>query len=152
MPQKSTSINMLTKEQKRTIADTIRQAESLTSGEIRVHLDRFGSNNPMEKATVTFERLGMTRTKERNGVLIYLCFTRQQIAVLGDRGIHEKVPEGFWNDIYQILANHFKKGDYTEGICQAVLKVGEKLSAFYPHRTDDVNELSNELSEEWKTY
>jgi uncharacterized membrane protein len=90
----------------------------------------------------------MTRTKERNGVLIYLCFTRQQIAVLGDRGIHEKVPEGFWNDIYQILANHFKKGDYTEGICQAVLKVGEKLSAFYPHRTDDVNELSNELSEE----
>lgn len=148
MPRKSTSISMLTKEQKRTIAEAIQQAESLTSGEIRVHLDRFGSNNPMEKATKTFERLGMTRTKERNGVLIYLCFSKHQVAILGDRGIDEKVPEGYWNEIYLLLVDHFKKADYTEGICQAVLKVGEKLSAFYPHRTDDVNELSNELSEE----
>lgn len=139
---------MLTKEQKRTIAEAIQQAESLTSGEIRVHLDRFGSNNPMEKATKTFERLGMTRTKERNGVLIYLCFSKHQVAILGDRGIDEKVPEGFWNEIYLLLVDHFKKADFTEGICKAVLKIGEKLSAFYPHRTDDVNELSNELSEE----
>lgn len=148
MPRKSTSISMLTKEQKRTIAEAIQQAESLTSGEIRVHLDRFGSNNPMEKATKTFERLGMTRTKERNGVLIYLCFSKHQVAILGDRGIDEKVPEGFWNEIYLLLVDHFKKADFTEGICKAVLKIGEKLSAFYPHRTDDVNELSNELSEE----
>lgn len=148
MPRKSTSISMLTKEQKRTIAEAIQQAESLTSGEIRVHLDRFGSNNPMEKATKTFERLGMTRTKERNGVLIYLCFSKHQVAILGDRGIDEKVPEGFWNEIYLLLVDHFKKADFTEGICKAVLKIGEKLSTFYPHRTDDVNELSNELSEE----
>lgn len=148
MPQKSTSTSMLTKEQKRAIAQTIQQAESLTSGEIRVHLDRFGSNNPMEKATKTFERLGMTRTKERNGVLIYLCFSKQQIAILGDRGIDEKVPEGYWNEIYLMLADHFKKAHFTEGLCKAVLKIGEKLSAFYPHRSDDQNELSNEISEE----
>lgn len=148
MPQKSTSTSMLTKEQKRIIAETIQQAESLTSGEIRVHLDRFGSNNPMEKAIKTFERLGMTRTKERNGVLIYLCFSKHQIAILGDRGIDEKVPEGYWNEIYHLLADHFKKADFTEGLCKAVLKIGEKLSVFYPHRSDDQNELSNEISEE----
>ncbi|MBM3164579.1 MAG: TPM domain-containing protein [Bacteroidetes bacterium] len=139
---------MLSKEQKNTIVKTIQQAESFTSGEIRVYLNRTGSDSPMEKATKTFERLGMTRTQERNGVLIYLCFSRHQIAILGDQGINEKVPAGFWDDIYLLLAEHFKKGDFTEGICKAVLKIGENLSIFYPHREDDVNELSNDVLEE----
>jgi len=140
--------NMLKTEDKRRIEETIQMAETHTSGEIRVHLDRLGAKDPYHKATRVFERLGMTKTKERNGVLIYICFSKKQIVVLGDQGINEKVPEGFWNDVYSQLALDFKQGEFAQGICEAILSIGKKLSTYFPYQKTDTNELSNEISEE----
>jgi uncharacterized membrane protein len=89
----------------------------------------------------------MTKTKERNGVLIYLCFTRKQIAILGDQGINEKVPEGYWDELYHSMATAFRNEHYCDGICEAVQRVGEKLSAHFPVNADNPNELSNEITE-----
>ena len=139
---------MLGPEDKQRIVEAIQKAETHTSGEIRVHIDRLGSKNPYHKATKVFERLGMTKTQERNGVLIFICFSKKQIVVLGDQGINEKVPEGFWNDIYTQLALDFKQGEFAHGICEAILSIGKKLSSYFPYQKTDTNELSNEISEE----
>lgn len=139
---------MLGPEDKQRIVEAIQKAETHTSGEIRVHIDRLGSKNPYHKATKVFERLGMTKTQERNGVLIFICFSKKQIVVLGDQGINEKVPEGFWNDIYTQLAYDFKQGEFAKGISEAVLSIGKKLSDFFPFQETDKNELDNEISEQ----
>jgi len=139
---------MLSTSDKQRIEASIRSAEEQTSGEIRVHIDRIGSPDPMQKATKIFERLGMTRTIERNGVLIYVCFAKKQLVILGDQGIHERVPEGFWNEVYELLSNHFKQGLFAEGLIAAIEASGAKLHEFFPPKTDDTNELSNEISEE----
>jgi uncharacterized membrane protein len=89
----------------------------------------------------------MTKTKERNGVLIYLCFTRKQIAILGDQGINEKVPEGYWDELYHSMATAFRNEYYCDGICDAIQRVGEKLSIHFPVNQDNPNELSNEITE-----
>jgi len=138
---------MLSELDKKSVVNAIQSAEELTSGEIRVHIDKKGGKEPFKDATRVFERLGMTKTKERNGVLIYLCFTRKQIAILGDQGINEKVPEGYWDELYHSMATAFRNGNYCLGICESVQRVGEKLSMHFPVNQDNPNELSNEITE-----
>ena len=88
----------------------------------------------------------MTRTKDRNGVLIFLATGDKRFVILGDKGIHEKVPADFWDDSAKLMEDHFKKGDFAEGVAQAVLRAGEKLKVFSPHQADDKNELSDGIS------
>lgn len=138
---------MLSELDKKSIVNAIQSAEEITSGEIRVHIDKKGGKEPFKEATRVFERLGMTKTKERNGVLIYLCFERKQLAILGDQGINEKVSEGYWDELYHNMATAFRNENYCLGICEAVQRVGEKLSAHFPVNEDNPNELSNEITE-----
>jgi uncharacterized membrane protein len=138
---------MLSELDKKSVVNAIQSAEVITSGEIRVHIDKKGEKDPFKEAKRVFERLGMTKTKERNGVLIYLCFERKQIAILGDQGINEKVPEGYWDELYHSMATAFRNGNYCLGICESVQRVGEKLSMHFPVNQDNPNELSNEITE-----
>lgn len=147
MRRTSTLNKMLSEFDKKSVVEAIQAAEEITSGEIRVHLDKKGGKDPFIEAKRVFERLGMTKTKERNGVLIYLCFARKQLAILGDRGINEKVPEGYWDELYDNMITAFKNENYCLGICEAVQHVGEKLSAHFPVNGDNPNELSNEITE-----
>ena len=88
----------------------------------------------------------MHRTKDRNGVLIYVSVADRKAAVIGDKGINERVPTNFWNDVLGVLQLHFAASRQADGLCEAVFLVGEKLKAFHPHQHDDRNELSNEVS------
>ena len=135
-----------TKKEKSQIVAAIREAEKNTSGEIHVHLAYRVREPVYGHAQKVFQRIGMTKTAQRNGVLIFLATGNKKFAVLGDVGINEKVPEGFWNDVVQILQKHFKQNKFAEGISEAVLRIGEKLKAFFPHQVNDKNELPDGIS------
>ena len=129
------------------IIDEIRKAEACTSGEIRIHLDRHSKEDTLEKAKKIFIRLGMTRTKHRNGVLIYLATDHKKFAIVGDEGIHRVVPENYWEDVKEEMGKYFREGQFCEGLCQGIRKVGEKLQAHFPVEKGDVDELPDEISE-----
>ena len=127
----------------------IGEAERATSGEIRVHLERHCKDgDPYQRGKQVFEELEMTATAQRNGVLIYLATKDHCFAVLGDRGIDEVVPEGFWNDVVQEMEAAFRDGDFARGMTDGIRRTGEKLAEFFPYAGDDVdeNELPDELS------
>lgn len=125
----------------------IREAERGTSGEIRVHVQSSASGGELrEVAEKTFERLGMTKTALRNGVLLFVAAEEQRFVILGDSGIDSKVPAGFWDDIASQLTARFRAGEFTTGIAEAVLAAGEHLRTFFPRNADDVNELSDDVS------
>ncbi|HEX8155683.1 MAG TPA: TPM domain-containing protein [Thermoanaerobaculia bacterium] len=129
------------------ITDAIAQAESRCSGEIRVHVQPTTRGGEIRQlAERTFERLGMTRTALRNGVLLFIATEEQRFAIIGDGGINEKVPAGFWDEIAAKLTIRFKAGEYTDGIVEAIRQAGEELHHFFPRASDDVDELSNEIS------
>jgi uncharacterized membrane protein len=127
------------------VVEAIRNAERQTSGEIRVHVQPKGGGDIRRFAEKTFERLGMTRTKLRNGVLLFIATEERRFVILGDRGIHEKVPAGFWDEIAAKLTIRFKNGEFTDGIVDAITAAGEHLKAFFPHAAGDVDELPDEI-------
>ena len=129
------------------IVAAIAEAEQQTSGEIRVHVQPKATGGEIrDVAERTFERLGMTKTALRNGVLLFIATEEQRFVILGDRGIDEKVPAGFWDDIAAKLADRFRLGFYTEGIVAAILAAGAQLQAYFPRSADDVDELPNEIN------
>ena len=136
----------LTAEQQETVVSAVRLAEKGTSGEIRVHIDGTCSGDPVKRAEEVFVKLGMHKTELRNGVLIYLACQSKVFAIIGDKGINDLVPENFWNDIAQTMSKHFREGDFTGGLSEAVLMVGEKLKNYFPYQEDDINELPDEIS------
>jgi uncharacterized membrane protein len=138
--------SFFTKEQKDIIVRAIKDAEKQTSGEIRVFIENTCKGDILDRAAYLFRKLGMTKTCERNGILFYLSIARQQFAILGDTGIHAKVPEGFWDSVRDKLEEHFKTGDFTGGLSEGIRMAGDKLKTFFPRKLDDVNELSDEIT------
>ena len=138
--------NFLGREERRQVEAAIGAAEHATSGEIRVHLTNRCSDDPKADALKVFHTLGMTGTAARNGVLVFVACESRKVVILGDKGINDVVPEGFWRDIVDGLTDAFAAGKQADGLCWAVQNVGEKLKAFFPYRSDDVNELSDEIS------
>ena len=130
------------------VVQAIQAAENACSGEIRVHLEpNCHARDVRFVAERTFERLGMTKTALRNGVLIFLAAKEQQFAVIGDSGIHEKVGPSFWEDVAAHMTDAFRQGEFTRGVVDAIHEVGNSLAFHYPFKgAADVNELTNEIS------
>lgn len=140
-------IDFFKKEEEKEIVAAIQSAERATSGEIRVHLEReLDGYDVLDVATEVFYILEMEKTEQRNGVLFFIVPSEKQFAILGDKGINQKVPDDFWDDIRDVLASHFKNKQFKEGICKGVARVGEKLHEFFPYQSDDKNELPDEIS------
>ena len=121
-------------------------AEGMTSGEIRVHIQPKAHGEMRHVAEKTFERLGMTKTGLRNGVLLFIACEEQRFTILGDRGIDEKVPAGFWDEIAAKLTIRFNAGEFTDGIVDAIHSAGEELRHYFPRAEGDVNELTNDIN------
>jgi uncharacterized membrane protein len=129
------------------IAKAIATAEATTSGEIRVFIQRGNVADAVSDARAQFERLGMTQTRERNAVLIFVAPRAQKFAVIGDRGVYEKCGEPFWQTLTQAMRPHFEAQHFTDAIVHAVREAGSLLTQHFPRRPDDRNELSNAVEE-----
>jgi uncharacterized membrane protein len=138
----------LNKEERARVLDAVKQFETRTSGEIRVHLADHSRGEPTLSAVRAFEKLGMTRTRERNGVLIYVSVRDRRVAVIGDAGIHHAVQEIFWTGVVRAIEREFAKGRYVEGLAKGIEMSGARLAEHFPHRADDKNELPDSISED----
>lgn len=120
----------------------IQAAERRTSGEIRVSVSIFFWGDVRKVAEAAFDRLGMTATKDRNGVLFFVVPSRRRFVVLGDVGIHEKVGQEFWDAVAAAVSEKFRARDFTGGLVAGIEAVGERLAEHFPHAGErDVNEL-----------
>ena len=127
------------------IAEAIAQAEKTTSGEIRVFVSEAVVNEPVSEAEKQFMRLGMTKTAQRNGVLIYFAPKSQKYAVIGDKGVHEKCGQKFWEHITEEMTPLLKGGKYTEAVVLAVKEIGAALAKEFPPVAGDKDELPNRV-------
>ncbi len=136
------------KEEEDRIVAAIRSAEQKTSGEIRLHLTGSLKKPILEEAAATFEKLGMAKTDQKNGVLIFLTLSDRQFAVIGDTAIHEKVGEDFWHKVRRSMEDHFKQNAFASGIEHGIATISEELTRHFPRSTEDRNELCDDLSYE----
>ncbi len=130
------------------IVAEIAAAESKSSGEIRVHVTKRTPRSIEDRALRRFHLLGMTKTAERNGVLIYIAPRARQFRILGDVAIHEKCGEAFWKEVAAAMEEHFRHGRFTDGVVHGVARAGEVLALHFPRRAVERNELPNRIDEE----
>ncbi len=128
------------------IKEAIQKAERRTSGEICVSVSRLFWGNVEKAADKAFDRLGMTKTKDRNGVLFFVVPSRRKFVVLGDQGIHAKVGQEFWRQVADRVSERFREGDFTGGLVKGIEEVGEQLAAYFPYEAaSDVDELTDDV-------
>lgn len=133
------------------ISNAIREAEKTTSGEIRVSI-REKKHFLRRKKTIgelakeEFFRLGMDKTRDKTGILIYLLLSEKKFHILADTGINEKVEKNTWHKIKDNMQEKFRQGFFSEGIILGIREVGEILTRHFPVKEDDTNELPNTVS------
>ncbi len=127
------------------VVAAIAEAEKKTSGEIRVYVSSKQRDDALTAAQQRFEKLGMTKTRERNGVLIYFVPLTQKFAIVGDSGIHAKCGDGFWKEITDEMSSLLKQEQFTDAVVKAVGKTGDALAKYFPSKPDDTNELPNKI-------
>lgn len=144
------SKDILTKDEMTQIAAKISEVEKETIGEIRVSLHRSRSfkernRSIYELAVKNFYELGMEKTKDKTGVLIYLLLSDKKFQIIGDEGINKKVSKEFWDVIAMNVAEYFRQNKFVEGLGYAISEVGGVLKKEFPMKAGDTNELSNDV-------
>jgi len=128
------------------VTATIAEAERKSSGEIRVFVSNEKPTDILAAAATQFLKLGMDKTRERNGVLIFFAPKIQQFAIIGDEGIDTKCGLDFWQQIAAKITARLKAGEFTEAVVDAVTHVGDVLVRHFPRSPDDRNELPNQVA------
>ena len=100
----------------------------------------------MDRAFEVFKKLKIHKTELRNGVLFYLAVKNRKFAIIGDEAINKVVPEDFWEELKLDMLDAFREGNFTDGLVDGITKTGTYLKKHFPYQTDDVNELSDEIS------
>lgn len=110
----------------------------------RLFLNSDQVDEEVEEAAITsFYGEGLYRTREENGILIFISVLEHRVWILGDRGINEKIDPQQWQDIINMLTAGIKQGRQREALCQAVARVGDILKTHFPIGEIDHNELHN---------
>ncbi len=131
------------------IVAAIAAAETKTSGEIRVFIQRGAvAGEALPLAEKKFHQLGMHKTTERNAILIFVAPRAQKFAVIGDEGVHQKCGAEFWQRLVAAMAEHFRKENFTVALIDGIENAGQLLAQHFPRRADDRNELPNSVVEE----
>ncbi|MCL5028091.1 MAG: TPM domain-containing protein [Bacteroidetes bacterium] len=132
------------------ISNKIKETEKITAGEICVTIKEHRhflkrKKSIRELAEEDFFRLGIDKTKDKTGILIFILLEGRQFYILADSGINEKVPEATWHIIKDEMQNMFIKGEFCKGILFGIDEVGKILSKHFPLKPGDTNEISDRV-------
>jgi uncharacterized membrane protein len=138
---------ILDEESQQRIVACIKEAESKTTGEVRVFVEHHCSYmNAMDRAVELFASLGMYKTERRNATIVYIAVTDRQFAIFGDVAIYEKAGgAAFWETAAMRLKEDLKNDEITKGLCEAVTELGNALATHFPY---DPSVPKNELPDE----
>lgn len=137
--------HFITDEEEALLVEAIRREEARTSAEIRVCVTDKLVFRPQRYAWRLFERIGMRRTKNRNGALIVMMPRVKRIVILGDEGFDEVVPPGYWDEAVKAMVKRMHEAGPLESLKEGLVKLGDMLAAHWPRQEDDVNELPDEI-------
>jgi len=116
------------------IAAVIRDAESKTSGAIRVLISPKHVDEPVAAAQKEFLRLGLDKSAERNGVLIFVAPRARKFAVIGDEAVHARCGDEFWRQLAEAMSGYFRNGEFSAGIAHGIQKASELLAQHFPRK------------------
>jgi len=94
-----------------------------------------------------FVEFGLTETRDRSGVLIFVSELEHRVRLLADRGVNERVEAGAWQRDLDALIAAIAQGRPGDGLVTAVTHIGELLAEHFPRNAGDANELGDHVRE-----
>jgi uncharacterized membrane protein len=139
----------LSKLEHNAIVQAIRDAESKTSGEIRVFIQRGAvKDDPFLAAKKRFHRLGLHKNAHHNDVLIWVAPRAHKFAVVGDEAIHQKCGDALWQSLIEKMRKHFRDENFTHALVDAIHDIGDALAAHFPRGSTSHGRAPDEVIEE----
>jgi uncharacterized membrane protein len=137
----------LTKAERAKLSRAIEAAEEGHRGEIRVHLeDRYPGDGPMGRAGALFIELGMDRTLDATGVLLYVAELDRKVAVFAGGGVYGARDPAQWKEVCATVAKGYHDGHRIEGLERGLKMLGEILRDAAPGEDEAGDELPNEVN------
>ena len=127
----------MTNKERDAIAAAIAAAEDGTTGRIAVREIPDPTVDAFQRARREFEQSGLQGQPGANAALILVAPKARQFAVLGDRALHERVGDDFWNGIVAESRTYFQRGAIADGVIAAVARIGEALRTHFPRVAGD---------------
>jgi putative membrane protein len=95
------------------------------------------------RAKQEFVDRGITRTRDRNGVLILVSEQERSLVILADRGAEEALGSGVWESWAAEAVEGLRQGQGRAAIVRVVEQLADSLAERFPPRQGDVDELPN---------
>ena len=96
-----------------------------------------------DRAAALFESLGVAKTREANGILIYVQLVDRRVEILADRGIAALIAQSEWDALCRKMEKAFYAGDYRGGMLEAITRISQLLGVHFPATADNPNELDD---------
>lgn len=99
-----------------------------------------------QRARRCFAEEGLTRTRGRTGILIFVALLEHRVIVLGDEGIDRVLdPDESWQQVVELAVAGLREDRAVEGLEAAVRRCGEILARHLPAGDENPDELPNRL-------
>jgi uncharacterized membrane protein len=115
------------------IVRAIAEAEVGTTSEIRVHLSkRLFEKDAYARACHLFSQYGMSRTTQRNAVLLYINLRHHKAAIVADEGAHHALGQRFYEAWMRELGANLRGTHPERAVAMSVLDLGKELGKHFP--------------------
>jgi putative membrane protein len=101
------------------------------------------------RAERAFAQHGISRTRERTGILLMISLLERHVYVLPDQGIGPRVQSAQWEEVVRVVVTKLRANDIAGGLCAGIERCGVILSHVCPARPgDNPDELPDRVVEE----
>jgi len=83
----------------------------------------------------------LPKTTGLTAVLIFISLAEEQVAILADKAIAEKLPDNYWDKPHTMIVKAMSQGNHAEGVVEAIEEITTVLAENFPREDDDINEL-----------
>ena len=98
-----------------------------------------------ERALRTFYEKELHTTRDNTGVLFFISLLEHKVWILADRGIYLKISQETLQAYANEIATGIRQGQACDALCREIEAMGGILTNHFPVKTDDTNELSNQV-------
>jgi putative membrane protein len=102
----------------------------------------------LHAARATFVERGVHATTGRSGVLVYISWLEQELALVPDLGLAARLPEGALADAEAKLRATLAAGGAA--VAAELERIATMMGTAMPHRDADVNELPDAIDSDMK--
>ena len=139
------------REAREAIAGAIAEHEKRHRGELRFVVEAelgtlalLRDVAPRARAVELIPKLGVDRTQERTGVLVYVLLADQRVEIVADQGIAAKVATAEWQAACALMQDAFRAGRFQEGSVAGVKAISALLETHFPAAGENANELPDQ--------